>query len=104
MTNPTTQEGEDFETIVGLANRTKVDGDQEQLVPDEHPNIAPLKGAYPVDLPRPSANGKTDAHQKTDAHEKTEAHGKSPKHVGGAYPVDVPNPSAQAKDDQRRTD
>jgi hypothetical protein len=79
MTNPTTQEGEDFETIVGLANPTKAEPKPEPE-PAEH-EVTPVKGAYPVDLPRPNA------------------HGKAPHRVNGAYPVDVPNPAAQAKDD-----
>ncbi|GAB3910378.1 hypothetical protein ACFQ1S_28970 [Kibdelosporangium lantanae] len=82
MTNPTTQEGEDFETIVGLANPTKVEPKQ-QPEPAEH-EVTPVKGAYPYDAPRPDAKSQTHA---------------SHRRVGGAYPYDVPNPSAQAKDD-----
>jgi hypothetical protein len=78
MTNPTTQEGEDFEAIVGLPKPT----------PEEHQTTS-VKGVYPYDVPNPNA-----AHGKSH----TEPHGHTPHRVDGVYPYDTPNPTAQAKD------
>jgi hypothetical protein len=87
MTNPTTQEGEDFETIVGLANPTKVEP-KPQPQPVER-EVTPVKGTYPYDAPRPDVKGQTHTPHRR---------------VGGTYPYDVPNPTAQAKADQPKGD
>src|SRR4051794_22946512 len=68
MTNPTTQEGEDFDTIVGLANPTQPKPQDSKPVPDEHPDLTPVKGTYPFDLPRPEAHNNTHNNTSKDPH------------------------------------